>query len=113
MQSEAEAVFRRALELAEEGGATAVSRGITMHELGRAIRDQGRASEAEAVFRRALELAEEGGATAVSRGITMDELGRAIRDQGPGVGGGGGVPPRPGAGRGGRRHGGLARQHDA
>ena len=80
--SEAEAVFRRALALAEEGGATAVSRGITMDMLGRAILDQGRASEAEAVLRRALALSEEGGGMAVSRGFTMHELGRAILDQG-------------------------------
>jgi tetratricopeptide (TPR) repeat protein len=60
---EAEETFRRALALAEEGGATAVSRGITMDNLGRALRDQGRAAEAEETFRRALALAEEGGAS--------------------------------------------------
>ena len=59
-----------------------ISRGITLHELGRAIRDQGRAAEAEETFRRSLTMAEEGGDTAVSRGITLHELGRAILDQG-------------------------------
>ena len=63
--AEAEATFRRALALKEEGGDTAVSRSITMHGLGCAIRDQGRTAEAEAeaMFRRALALAEEGGGT--------------------------------------------------
>jgi tetratricopeptide (TPR) repeat protein len=61
---------------------TLVSRGETVHELGRALRDQGRAAEAEESFRQALALEEEGGATAVSRGITMHELGRALLDQG-------------------------------
>ena len=60
--AEAEALFRGALALKEEGGDTAVSRGITMGMLGRALLDQGRAAEAEAMFRRALALAEEGGA---------------------------------------------------
>ena len=59
-----------------------VSRGNTVHELGLALRDQGRATEAEEAFRRALALLEEGGATAVSRGIAVDYLGRALRDQG-------------------------------
>ena len=61
--AEAEETFRRALALAEEGGDTAVSRGITMDMLGRALLDQGRAAEAEESFRRALALAEEGGAS--------------------------------------------------
>ena len=52
-------MFRRALALAEEGGDTSVSRGITTDMLGRAIRDQGRAAEAEAMFRRAHELTQE------------------------------------------------------
>jgi tetratricopeptide (TPR) repeat protein len=79
--SGAESVLREAADLVASAGGP-VSRGITIHELGRAIRDQGRAAEAEETFRRALALAEEGGDTAVSRGITMHELGRAIRDQG-------------------------------
>ena len=54
--ADAEAMFRNALALKEEGGDTAVSRGNTTDELGRAIRDQGRAAEAETMFRRALAL---------------------------------------------------------
>jgi tetratricopeptide (TPR) repeat protein len=80
--SEAEALFRQSLALAEAGGATEISRGITAHELGRAVLDQGRASEAEALLRQSLALKEAGGDTEISRGITMDMLGRAVLDQG-------------------------------
>ena len=58
---EAEALFRQALALAEEGGDTAVSRGITTRELARTVLGQGRAAEAEALFRQALALTKEGG----------------------------------------------------
>jgi tetratricopeptide (TPR) repeat protein len=76
-----EAVLKEAADLLAASG-DAIPRGVTMHELGRALRDQGRAAEAEETLRRALALAEEGGDTAVSRGITMDMLGRALLDQG-------------------------------
>jgi len=80
--AEAEEMFRRALALAEEGGATAVAHGRTMSALGRAIMGQGRVAEAEETFRRALALAEEGGATAVERGVMMHELGLVTLAQG-------------------------------
>jgi tetratricopeptide (TPR) repeat protein len=80
--AEAEAAFRRALSLAEEGGNTATSRGVTMDYLGRALLDQGRAPEAEAALRRALALKEQGGHVASSRGVTMGYLGRALLGQG-------------------------------
>ena len=76
----AETVLREAADLRSRFD-TPIEAGIALHELGRAIRVQGRAAEAEEMFRRALALAEEGGATAVFRGITAHELGRAIRDQ--------------------------------
>lgn len=59
----AEAVLREAADLLATAGES-ISRGIALHELGRAILDQGRAAEAEATFRRALTLAEEGGGSA-------------------------------------------------
>jgi tetratricopeptide (TPR) repeat protein len=77
----AEEVLREAADLLA-ASEDVIARGVTVHELGRAILDQGRAAEAEATFRRALALAEEGGATAVSRSITVENLGRAIRNQG-------------------------------
>ena len=72
--AEAEETFRRALALEEEGGDTAVSRGITMDNLGRAILDQGRAAEAEETFRRALVLAEEGGGSEDVLGPIREDL---------------------------------------
>jgi hypothetical protein len=78
---EAEAAFRRALELAKEGGDTAVSRGITLDMLGRALLDQGHAAEAEAAFRRALGLFKEGGAADGLRVVSVS-LARAVRRQG-------------------------------
>ena len=77
----AETTLREAVDLLAIAG-DAVSRGITMDMLGRALLDQGRAAEAEETFRRALALAEEGGGTAVSRSIVMNNLGRALLDQG-------------------------------
>jgi len=75
--AEAEATFHRSLVLKEEGGGTAVSRGITLDELGRAIRDQGRAAEAEETFRRSLALAEEGGGSADLLDLIRQDLEKA------------------------------------
>jgi Flp pilus assembly protein TadD len=80
--AEAEEVFRRALTLKEEGGDTAISRGITMDMLGRSIRDQGRAAEAEEVFRRSLALAEEGGAKADLIDVIRHDLAAATKGSG-------------------------------
>ena len=77
----AEACLRDAQEIRQRFD-TPVARGITTQELGRAVRDQGRAAEAETLFRAALALAEEGGDTPVSRGLTTHELGVAVRGQG-------------------------------
>ncbi len=57
-------------------------RGITMDELARGLRDNGRWPEAEPLFREALRLLEEGNDTPISRGFTMDELARGLRDNG-------------------------------
>ena len=48
---EAEVAFRRSLALAEEGGDTPTSLGMTMSELARGLRDNGRADEAALLLR--------------------------------------------------------------
>jgi hypothetical protein len=69
----AETVLREAADLLATAG-EAVSRGITVHELGRAILDQGRAAEAEETFRRALALAVEGGGSEDVLGPIREDL---------------------------------------
>ena len=77
----AEANFREATDLRLRCDRPAAA-GTALHNLARAVLDQGRAAEAEDLFRRALALKEQGGDTAVSQGITLHELARAVRDQG-------------------------------
>ena len=79
--AEAEALFRQSLALAEEGGDTPISRGITLHELARCVLDLGRAAEAEALFRQALALGEEGGAAPDSLAPTLEGLADALTAQ--------------------------------
>jgi len=69
----AETILREAADLLAIAG-DALSRGITMHELGSAILDQGRAAEAEETFRRALVLAEEGGGSEDVLGPIREDL---------------------------------------
>ncbi len=78
----AEDIFRRAMEMAEKGNASASFQSTAMDMLAHAILAQGRLEEAEEVFRRALKLAEEGRVPIESRGVMMDMMARAILLQG-------------------------------
>lgn len=80
--SEAEPLFREALRLKEEDGASATSRAVTIHNLARGLRDNGRWSEAEPLFREALRLKEEAGDKAASIRGTMDALAAGLRANG-------------------------------
>jgi hypothetical protein len=78
-EAEAEAMFRQALALKEQGGATAISRGTTLHGLGCTILDQGRTAETEAIFHQAMALAEESEATAGLIEQIRQDLDRPIK----------------------------------
>jgi tetratricopeptide (TPR) repeat protein len=73
-------LFRQAISLKEQGGATPVSRSYTLHAYACGLRDNGRWPEAERLFRQAISLQEQGGDTPVSQADTLAEYAIGLRN---------------------------------